>query len=234
LIIAGPALGQSPSVAAVARHPSSHIVPHGYYGRPGIMTKTINRDMAAYCFETLSARLDGRRQPAAPATIPAGAKFPLFVTWKKGGAKHLRGCIGTFEELRLAEGLAEYALTAAMRDSRFEPISAAEMPQLHCGVSLLVQFEPAVNYLDWQVGVHGIRIHFMDPVAGHRRSGVFLPEVASEQGWNHTETLDHLLRKAGYKNEITEQLRRSVEVTRFQSEKVGMSFKEWQAEYHNK
>eukprot|EP00080_Pristionchus_pacificus_P001059 PDM61079.1 hypothetical protein PRIPAC_54885 [Pristionchus pacificus] len=213
------------------------------------MTKTINRDMAAYCFETLSARLDGRRQPAAPATIPAGAKFPLFVTWKKGGAKHLRGCIGTFEELRLAEGLAEYALTAAMRDSRFEPISAAEMPQLHCGVSLLVQFEPAVNYLDWQVGVHGktngrgyesrptmgngIRIHFMDPVAGHRRSGVFLPEVASEQGWNHTETLDHLLRKAGYKNEITEQLRRSVEVTRFQSEKVGMSFKEWQAEYHN-
>ncbi|GMR30246.1 hypothetical protein PMAYCL1PPCAC_00441, partial [Pristionchus mayeri] len=192
----------------------------------------ISRDMAAYCFETLQARLDGRHAPAAPASIPAGAKFPLFVTWKKGPHKHLRGCIGTFEDLRLAEGLAEYAITAAMRDSRFDPIVAKEVPALHCGVSLLVAFEPAADYLDWEVGVHGIRIHFMDPHSRHKRSGVFLPEVAEEQGWNHVDTLDHLLRKAGYKNEITEALRLSVQVTRFQSEKVGMSYEEWQAEYH--
>ncbi|GMT31344.1 hypothetical protein PFISCL1PPCAC_22641 [Pristionchus fissidentatus] len=199
------------------------------------MTKTtISRDMAAYCFDTLQARLDGRHAPAAPPSIPTGTKFPLFVTWKKGAHHNLRGCIGTFSNMKLAEGLAEYALTAALHDSRFEPIAARELPQLHCGVSLLVHFEPAADYLDWQIGIHGIRIHFTDPTTGGRRDAVFLPEVALEQEWNHVETLDHLLRKAGYRNDITEALRRSVTVTRFQSEKVVMSFQEWQKEYHGR
>ncbi|GMT05303.1 hypothetical protein PENTCL1PPCAC_27477, partial [Pristionchus entomophagus] len=195
----------------------------------------ISRDMAAYCFDTLASHLEGRRPPIAPPSIPTTAKFPLFVTWKKGSGHRLRGCIGTFAEEKLPEGLAEYALTAGLKDSRFDPISIQELPQLQCGVSLLVQFEPAANYLDWQVGVHGIRIHFTDPTAGGaRRSGVFLPEVATEQGWNHLETLDALLRKAGYRHEISESLRQSVQVTRFQSEKVVMSFQEWQADYHKR
>ena len=36
---------------------------------------------------------------------------PLFVTWKKGRDRNLRGCIGTFSALRLHEGLREYSLT---------------------------------------------------------------------------------------------------------------------------
>lgn len=34
----------------------------------------------------------------------------LFVTWKKGCDKRLRGCIGTFNQLVLHKGLHEYAL----------------------------------------------------------------------------------------------------------------------------
>lgn len=40
---------------------------------------------------------------------------PLFVTWNlvsSGGGRKLRGCIGTFEALPLAQGLKSYALTA--------------------------------------------------------------------------------------------------------------------------
>ena len=38
-----------------------------------------------------------------------------------------------------------------MKDTRFSPISQSELKELHCGVSLLTNFENADNYLDWQV-----------------------------------------------------------------------------------
>ena len=43
-------------------------------------------------------------------------------------------------------------------------------------------------------------------------------------GWNHKETLDNLIRKAGYKGRIDETLRRHVKVVRFQSSKTGLSY----------
>ena len=42
-------------------------------------------------------------------------RSPLFVTWNlvtSNGGKKLRGCIGTFEPLPLAQGLKSYAITA--------------------------------------------------------------------------------------------------------------------------
>lgn len=36
---------------------------------------------------------------------------PLFVTWKIGKDRKLRGCIGTFNSMNLASGLREYAVT---------------------------------------------------------------------------------------------------------------------------
>jgi AMMECR1 domain-containing protein len=55
-------------------------------------------------------------------------------------------------------------------------------------VSLLSCFETASGgWHDWELGVHGIIIEFVDPdppSAGCRRSATFLPEVAQEQGWS--------------------------------------------------
>lgn len=42
-------------------------------------------------------------------------------------------------------------------------------------------FEEAADYLDWTVGVHGIRIEFLSE-RGSKRSATYLPKVASEQG----------------------------------------------------
>lgn len=42
-------------------------------------------------------------------------------------------------------------------------------------------FEDADNYLDWTIGVHGIRIEFLNE-RGSKRSATYLPKVASEQG----------------------------------------------------
>ncbi|KAH9704613.1 hypothetical protein KPL70_011537 [Citrus sinensis] len=78
---------------------------------------------------------------------------PLFVTWKKvvnGGEPRLRGCIGTLEARCLINGFKDYALTSALKDRRFPPIQARELPSLECTVSILTDFETANNYLDWE------------------------------------------------------------------------------------
>ena len=46
---------------------------------------------------------------------------------------------------------------SALRDRRFPPIEARELPALRCTVSLLSAFEPAAAWDDWEVGTHGAR-----------------------------------------------------------------------------
>ncbi|PPR92851.1 hypothetical protein GOBAR_AA27816 [Gossypium barbadense] len=110
--------------------------------------------------------------------------LPLFVTWKKvvnGGEPRLRGCIGTLEACQLINGFRDYALTSALRDRRFPPIQAKELPNLECTVSILTDYETANNYLDWEVGKHGIIIEFVDDY-NSRRSATYLPEVPAHEG----------------------------------------------------
>uniref|UniRef100_A0A914UM69 AMMECR1 domain-containing protein n=1 Tax=Plectus sambesii TaxID=2011161 RepID=A0A914UM69_9BILA len=79
-------------------------------------TKVVNHDMVVYCFDVLQAFLRGLEAPKAPKSFPS-EQFPLFVTWKLGRDKKLRGCIGTFNSTGLHHGLREYAITrAANRD----------------------------------------------------------------------------------------------------------------------
>lgn len=93
----------------------------------------------------------------------------------------MRGCIGTFNAMNLHTGLREYAITSAFKDSRFSPITRDEFSRLSVSVSILRHFEDGDDYLDWEVGVHGIRIEFVNE-KGNKRTATYLPEVASEQG----------------------------------------------------
>jgi uncharacterized protein (TIGR00296 family) len=188
--------------------------------------KVINDDMIYYCFDVLHSHL--HKQPdAVRKPVFTNKEFPLFVTWYIGREKRLRGCIGTFSPLNLHEGLREYAITSALRDTRFDPISKEELGKLNCSVSLLTNFEPAKNWKDWEIGKHGIRIEFYNE-RGQHRSATYLPEIAEEQNWDHVETIDSLLRKGGYKSPITDELRNKLDVTRYQSEKLTRSFMDWQ------
>ncbi|KAM3178851.1 AMME syndrome candidate protein 1 protein [Hymenolepis weldensis] len=162
-------------------------------------------------------------------------EIPLFVTWTVGKDHRLRGCIGTFKAINLHNGLREYAMNStlsALRDSRFPSITLKEFPNLYCSVSLLIDFEDAADYKDWQIGVHGIRIEFVTE-RGSQRSATYLPEVAVEQGWNHEETIDSLLRKGGYRGTITESVRSSVHLTRYKSDKIQVHASEYFAEQSN-
>jgi len=150
-----------------------------------------------FCFLTLDKKLNGSKEKELPLLKDeyVDQKFPLFVTWTIGKEKDLRGCIGTFSAEKLGKNLGKYALTSALNDSRFDPITKDELQHLHVAVSLLTEFEEAKDHLDWEVGKHGIEIDF--EARGRAYGGTFLPEVASEQGWDKITTLKYLVKKAG-------------------------------------
>ncbi|KAJ7067999.1 alport syndrome [Mycena amicta] len=204
-----------------------------------------------HAFDSLYCALTSAK-PIAPAF--ADDKYPLFVTWntrREGRPPRLRGCLGSFEPLTLHDGLAEFALISAFRDDRFRKIEASELPTLECAVSLLTDFEDATTYLDWTVGVHGISIKFahpsllpspgssvapsplssathLPPVTSRRTfSATYLPDVIPEQGWDKLEAVDSAIQKAGWNGRITEDLRRSVKLRRYQSKMCTVAWDEY-------
>ena len=115
---------------------------------------------------------------------------------------------------------------SARNDPRFPPITSDELSRLHVSVSLLNHFEDARDCFDWEVGVHGVRIHFLDEKC-KTRSATYLPDVMTEQGWDHTQAIDSLLRKGGFKGTITPEVRSNIRLTRYRSEKVKASYKDY-------
>ena len=124
------------------------------------------------------------------------------------------------------------ALNSAFEDSRFQPIVKHEFEKLHCEVSLLHSFEPASHCYDWTVGVHGVDIDFVVYAdASKSRSvfkgqSIFLPSVAPQFGWDNEETIEHLVRKAGYKHGV-DLSKMEIRTTRHQSSYAGVSYKEY-------
>jgi len=93
---------------------------------------------------------------------------------------------------------------------------------------LLTDFESARDCNDWTPGIHGIQIEFDEP-AGSTYSATYLPEVAKEQGWTREETIRELVAKAGYKYKLTSAIRAAMRVTRYQSKKAGLTYKQYLA-----
>ncbi|DAZ98198.1 TPA: hypothetical protein N0F65_005330 [Lagenidium giganteum] len=154
---------------------------------------------------------------------------PLFVTWEieHDGGVDLRGCIGTLSPTKL-QNLRDFTFKSALRDRRFDPIQPKDFQRLHCSVSLLIDYEDAEHYEDWEIGVHGIIIEFED-ASGNEYSATYLPDVASQQGWNHLETVTSLIRKAGFRRSVTSSMLKAVKVTRYRSSKHKLTYQEYLA-----
>ena len=109
-----------------------------------------------------------------------------FVTLKNGD--ELRGCIGQFEaEKPLCRMVAQMAVSSARHDPRFthNPITPDELGQLHIEISALTPMQKTDDPQGLRPGVDGIYI------SDGRRSGCFLPQVATEAGWNAEEFLGY-------------------------------------------
>lgn len=202
---------------------------NGHIGN-GIVT-IASPEMCFYCFDVIYAILHNLDSPPSPDFT--NDPYPLFVTWKIGRDKRLRGCMGTFSHLNLHAGLREYAATSAFKDSRFQPVGSEELARLSVSVSILRHFEEGRDYKDWDINKHGIRIDFCNE-RGARKTATYLPGVASEQGWDHDKTIDSLLRKGGYKGVVNNEMRRSVKLTRYQSEQASVSYSEYLTFWRNR
>ena len=117
-------------------------------------------------------------------------RYATFVTLKMGG--RLRGCIGSLApEDSLYRSVHDNAINAALRDHRFSPVTERDLAMIKLEISILSPIEPIASLDEFRVGEHGIIIE----KGGHR--AVYLPEVATEQGWSVDETLSSLSMKAG-------------------------------------
>ena len=176
--------------------------------------------LCVYTFDTLISYLTKKEIPNCFPNSFKNKKFPLFVTWTTGKQKNLRGCIGTFASNDLEKNLKKFALTAALQDDRFPPISEKEIKNLNCGISLLVNFEKAKDCWDWEIGKHGIDIQF------EYYSATFLPEVPVEHNMDKRTTLENLIEKAGYYGSL-EEVEKKIKMTRYQSIKLFMTYDEY-------
>lgn len=129
---------------------------------------------------------------AGAAELPVGG---AYVTLKRKG--QLRACTGLLAApLPLARALRRAAVHTATGDHRLPPISVTELPFLDLDVNLLfghraVEEKGRDRLSAVEVGRHGVRIQRGES------SGLLLPCVAVEQGWDSEAFLRHLCRKAG-------------------------------------
>lgn len=93
-------------------------------------------------------------------------------------------------------------------------------------MSLLVDYQKASAWDDWDIGIHGIIIDFR--YGGEAYSATYLPEVAEEQGWNHRQAVESLVRKAGvHQSPCPNEVWSSISVTRYRSSKAAMTYAEY-------
>jgi len=113
-----------------------------------------------------------------------------FVTIQKRG--QLRGCIGYIEgHGPLHKTIEDMAEAAAFRDPRFSPVKEKELPELDVEISVLTPLKKITDVNEIQVGKHGIYIK------KGWLSGLLLPQVATEYGWDRQTFLEHTCQKAG-------------------------------------
>ncbi|MBW2039844.1 MAG: AmmeMemoRadiSam system protein A [Deltaproteobacteria bacterium] len=117
---------------------------------------------------------------------PRGA----FVTINKHGA--LRGCIGYVRGIKpLYKAVEEMAAAAAFNDPRFPPVTKKELKDLDIEISVLTPLKQIDDTNEIEVGKHGIFIE-----RGFC-SGLLLPQVATEYGWDRETFLEQTCFKAG-------------------------------------
>jgi AmmeMemoRadiSam system protein A len=93
--------------------------------------------------------------------------------------------------LPLEETVRIMAREAAFGDPRFPPLGTDELAECRVEISALSPMSICPDPRQVKVGVHGLYL-----IRGGR-SGVLLPQVPVEQGWDLTQYLEYICIKAG-------------------------------------
>ena len=114
-----------------------------------------------------------------------------FVTLHKDG--NLRGCIGSFTSNEpLCKVISQMAIESATGDPRFSPVTKEELEHINIEISVLTEPQLIDDWQKIRLGVDGVIVR-----KGFSQ-GVFLPQVATETGWDLETFLGQLCsQKAG-------------------------------------
>ncbi|NIM25436.1 MAG: TIGR00296 family protein [Nitrososphaeria archaeon] len=133
----------------------------------------------------------------------------------------LRGCIGyPLPDKKLFNALEDASIAAAVEDPRFPSVKSEELDSITFEVTVLTPPETIIvdNPQEYpgkiKVGRDGLIVRY-----GYN-SGLLLPQVPIEWGWNAKEFLEHTCEKAGLPRDYWEKP--DIEVQKFQ----GIVFKE--------
>jgi len=147
--------------------------------------------------KTIDSYLSSGKHPKVEADEKFRKKLGVFVTLETHPKKELRGCIGyPYPTEPLIDALVKSAVSAAVFDPRFPPVSKEELDSLIIEVTVLS--EPKLIEGDKKelpekvkIGKHGLIIEY-GPF-----SGLLLPQVAVEYGWSPEDFLAQCCWKAG-------------------------------------
>ncbi|GIW97112.1 MAG: hypothetical protein KatS3mg111_0445 [Pirellulaceae bacterium] len=162
------------------------------------LTEAQRRELVAAAAQWVTAAVLGR-----PMDPPDGVLGPLaketvmgaFVTLKRGDL--LRGCCGVLgQPMRLGEAVAEAARKTVREDKRMAAVALGELPYLSISITLLgparrVRVKGHQRMEAVEVGRHGLIIQ------RGKQTGLLLPSVAVERGWNAERFLEAVCEKAG-------------------------------------
>jgi len=169
---------------------STDTSPHGEPANPQTLGTSLLRIARASIATALGHPMD-----AAENTLGLQAPGACFVTLTQHG--QLRGCIGSLEARRsLLADVKANAVAAALHDTRFAPLSLAELAHTDLEVSVLspmqaMHFQSEADALaQLRPGVDGVVFEF-----GSYRS-TFLPQVWAQLP-DARDFMAHLKRKAG-------------------------------------
>lgn len=177
-----------PAVEGAATVPASAPAEHP---RSEDQMKEFHKEALAAVRTTLEAVLSGGKRPALTFKDPRFAeKCGVFVTLKIDG--DLRGCIGLIEgRAPLSQGIQDMAIAAATEDPRFPAVQADELAKIDIEISVLSPLMPVSRLDEIEVGRDGLLLR------KYPGSGLLLPQVPTEYGWDRDTFLNHLCLKAG-------------------------------------
>ncbi len=113
----------------------------------------------------------------------------VFVTLTEDGS--LRGCIGSIiPHDMLYRAVASAAVSAALHDPRFRPVTTRDLPNLSYDISVLSRFKLVADIEEIIIGKHGLLIQ-----SGYNK-GLLLPQVAAEHSWDRSTFLQQTCIKA--------------------------------------
>jgi AmmeMemoRadiSam system protein B/AmmeMemoRadiSam system protein A len=155
------------------------------------LTKEDKEELLTVARKTLNEYVKNKKIPDfAIKSKVLQEKCGAFVTLKKN--ETLRGCIGHIvAEKPLFLVVRDMAIAASTQDYRFPPVTPSETDDIEIEISVLTPMQKVNSADEIKVGRDGLLIK-----KGYM-SGLLLPQVPVEQGWNKATFLEHTCYKAG-------------------------------------